>query len=302
MTDMGGNDVSTDRLWRATMMANAARDPYWQASVRREILNSPAYQEIIEDKCTTCHMPMASFTAYTKGETGALLDQGMANPAHALHPLAIDGVSCSLCHQVQPDNFAAQESFSGGYAIDTQAPVGERIVYGPYPVGKNLVAIMQGVSGFIPEQGLHIEEAALCGTCHNLFTPYLDANDQVAGEFPEQMVFSEWLHSSYPENKTCQSCHMPEAQGGVQLSTTGGPPRSPFFQHYFVGGNLYLAQLFQEFGAEMGVTASQDQFATTIKNNQELLAQQTASLQVENPTLQDGKLSFDVFAAKSGRA
>lgn len=294
MTDMAGNDVSNDRLWRATMMANAARDPYWQASVRREVLLSPQHREIIEDKCTTCHMPMARFTAHSRGENGALLDQGFGDPAHELHDLAIDGVSCTLCHQVQPENFAKAESFSGGYAIDTQAKTGERIAYGPYPMEDNLALIMKGVSGFIPQQGLHIEESALCGTCHNLVTPYLDAAGEIAGEFPEQMVFSEWLNSSYTAEKTCQGCHMPPAQGGVQLSTTGGPQRSPFYQHFFVGGNLYLPKLFQEYGEDLGVTASSAQYDTTIQNVQELLTKQTATLQVENVSVTDGKLSFEV--------
>ena len=31
-----GEDVSIGFLWRASMMANSSRDPYWQAGVRRE--------------------------------------------------------------------------------------------------------------------------------------------------------------------------------------------------------------------------------------------------------------------------
>ena len=31
-----GTDVSFGTDWRASMMANAARDPYWQAAVRRD--------------------------------------------------------------------------------------------------------------------------------------------------------------------------------------------------------------------------------------------------------------------------
>ena len=41
MTDESGADVSIDAFWRATMMANAARDPYWLASVRVETLGAP---------------------------------------------------------------------------------------------------------------------------------------------------------------------------------------------------------------------------------------------------------------------
>ena len=33
-----GEDISFGTSWRPSMMANSARDPYWQASVRRETL------------------------------------------------------------------------------------------------------------------------------------------------------------------------------------------------------------------------------------------------------------------------
>ena len=35
-----GDDVSIGFDWRASMMANSSRDPYWQASVRRESICS----------------------------------------------------------------------------------------------------------------------------------------------------------------------------------------------------------------------------------------------------------------------
>lgn len=206
----------------------------------------------------------------------------------------MDGISCTLCHQIKPDNFGDPESYSGHYLIDSQTPAGERLLYGPYGSPPGQQRIMQGVSGFIPELGPHIEESEMCGTCHNLNTPFLDSQDQIAGEFPEQAVYSEWLNSDFADQKSCQGCHMPEAQGSVQLSTTGGPKRSPFYQHYFVGGNQYMPQIYQVYGDELGVTASNDQFETTIKNTQDLLSTQTANLLIENAAFADGKLSFEV--------
>src|SRR6478736_1170285 len=41
LASSSGEDVSIGTMWRATMMANSARDPYWQASVRRETLDHP---------------------------------------------------------------------------------------------------------------------------------------------------------------------------------------------------------------------------------------------------------------------
>src|SRR4030095_7820013 len=37
-----GEDVSIGSAWQSTIMANAARDPYFHASVRRETIDHPA--------------------------------------------------------------------------------------------------------------------------------------------------------------------------------------------------------------------------------------------------------------------
>jgi hypothetical protein len=36
-----GEDVSIFTDWRSSMMANSARDPYWMAAVRREVMDHP---------------------------------------------------------------------------------------------------------------------------------------------------------------------------------------------------------------------------------------------------------------------
>ncbi len=294
MVDEAGADVSTDRLWRATMMANAARDPYWQASVRAEVLSHPDFQAVIEDKCTTCHMPMARFTANTQGAEGAVFDQGFHVPENPLHALAMDGVSCNLCHQIREIGLGETGSFSGHFKIDTELPMGERIAYGPYPVQPGLTPIMQASSGFVPVQGPHLEQSQLCATCHTLYTPYIDDTGHIAGEFPEQTPYLEWIQSDYLETQSCQGCHMPMAAGGVQLSITGGPKRSPFFVHQFAGGNAYMMQVFQGFGDELGLTASNDHFQTKQVSTLEQLQTRTASLALEGLGVADGQLSATV--------
>ena len=37
LSDEAGNDVSNDAHWRSTMMANAAKDPLWQAKISAEV-------------------------------------------------------------------------------------------------------------------------------------------------------------------------------------------------------------------------------------------------------------------------
>jgi len=293
-TDQSGKDVSIDSFWRSTMMANASRDPYWKAAVRNEVEQNPAYQEIIEDKCSTCHTPMATFTDAVHGKNGKLLDEGYLNPEHNLHELAIDGVSCTLCHQIEDKNLGEVESYSGGYVINPDLPMGERLNYGPYQVPKGQANQMQSASGFIPVQGLHIQKSELCGTCHALFTPTIDENGEILGDFPEQMTYIEWLNSSYAETKSCQDCHMPEAEGSVQLSITGGPPRNQFSQHEFVGGNTEGLLMLRYFGEEIGVTASSQQLDQTIARAREQLENNTATIQIDEPVINASSLSVDV--------
>src|SRR5262245_28931201 len=67
LSTAAGEDVSIGFGWRPTMMANSARDPYWQAGVRRESIDHPKAQKEIEDECSKCHMPMARYQSRYEG-------------------------------------------------------------------------------------------------------------------------------------------------------------------------------------------------------------------------------------------
>jgi len=295
MRDEAGNDVSITNQWRSTLLANAARDPYWRATVRSEVNQAPQIADVIQKKCATCHMPMAEVTLVTQGQGVDLVDQGLFDVANPLNLLGNDGVSCTLCHQIELDNLGQPESFSGGFLVDTQLTQGQRLSYGPYRIGKNQVNVMQSASGFIPVQGVHLAKAEACGNCHDLYTPYLDSAGQVVGEFAEQLIYSEWANSGYAETKSCQDCHMPVVQGGVQLSITGGPLRQPFSQHIFVGGNAYMARLLQENGEDIPVAANSDQFLGTINKTIEQISTQTARLTLEGARVENGQLSAKIL-------
>ncbi len=294
MTDSAGANVSIDAAWRATMMANAARDPYFQASVRGEVLSNPALQSVIEDTCSKCHTPMARYTVNTAGGKGKLFGDGFLNPSNSQHALALDGVSCTLCHQIRDTGLGQPGSFDAGFVIDTSTPAGNRSVYGPFSIADAQATIMKASSGFVPTQGAQTKQAELCATCHTLYTPFVDATGQVAGQFPEQMPYLEWQNSDYNGKQVCQDCHMPLAQGGVKLSVTGGDPRSPFFQHVFVGGNTYIVNLFRTFGQDLGVTASSDQFDAKIARMNDYYKTRVATLALSDTTLTGTKLAAKV--------
>lgn len=315
LVDRAGNDVSINNHWRSTMMANAAKDPLWQAKVVSEVQRNPAIKKIIEEKCVTCHMPMAwtQLTAEQKkyntaGATG--IYDGFLDPASKLHEAALDGVSCTLCHQVQDVGLGTVESFSGNFTIDTATPAPERKIFGPYK--ETFVEAMRTSVGYTPVYGPQTNDSALCAVCHTLFTPYLDAAGKVVGEFPEQTPYLEWLHSEFAEPpgsrhnieetreniRTCQECHMPHAPGGGVPIAFPAPPeakkRDHFSQHFFVGGNVFMLNILQDNLVPLKISASTARLEDTKQRVLDQLQTGTASLALENVRLRSDRLQVDV--------
>jgi len=292
LKDEADADVSMPTAWRSTMMGNAAKDPVWQAKVSSEVARFPALQAVIEKKCVTCHMPMAETQAVAEGQPVTALGDGFFNPANPLHPAAIDGVSCTLCHQIRDANFGEMASFSGGYTVDTSTNPPDRPIFGPYE--QPVAEVMRASTGFDPVYGAHMASAEHCATCHNLYTPYVDAQGNILGEFPEQTPYTEWQYSSFGRSATsCQGCHMPLAQGGVVISTVPAnlAARQPFYQHFFVGGNAFMLQILSDWGAELEVTADPVHFASTQARVIDQIGNRSAALTLKELDLKDSALS-----------
>ena len=57
LSTSAGEDISIGFAWRPTMMANSARDPYWQAGVRRESIDHAGIEKApskMNALCATC--------------------------------------------------------------------------------------------------------------------------------------------------------------------------------------------------------------------------------------------------------
>jgi hypothetical protein len=293
--DTGGT-VSLGEEWRSTMLANSATDPYWQASVRREVSAYPDLAETIESLCAKCHMPMASVNLRVDNETVRILGEGgLLDPENENHHFAMDGVSCALCHQLRPPGESEGPTYSGDYTLDTFLQRPERPIYGPFTIDQLQTTIMTSASGFVPVQGLHISNAEFCATCHVLYTPVVSGNSIGEDEFPEQMTYLEFYYSDYRNSTTCQACHMPDAGAGVRLSTTSDVLRSPFSRHTFVGSNVYVLRLLQAFPDELAVTATERLFQNAIDNNTDYMAEETATIEFEDAYLLGRQLTADVL-------
>lgn len=286
-----GEDVSMVTYWRSTMMANASKDPLWRAMVQEEVHLYPQLQETIETTCTKCHSPMGYTEAFYNGQTNYSMAEMKSDP------IANDGVSCTACHQVKPDNFGEQSSYSGGFIIEDDS-----LIYGPYEDPET--QSMQLSVGYTPVYTTHMNESELCATCHTLFTPYLDNGGNIAGTFPEQTPYIEWKNSQYPGIDTqCQDCHMPKIYDGIDIATI--PPshqvlRSPFWKHTFVGGNTYILKMLRDNIDSLGVTATAEQFDSTIARAEYNLTEKALELETTTQYLNDSLYVYVDLTNKAG--
>jgi hypothetical protein len=280
LSTAAGEDISIGFNWRASMMANAALDPYWHAAVRREIIDFPESRAEIENECSTCHMPMANFEARAKGGAGEVFAHLPAgSSAHPLAPLALEGVSCTVCHQIQGDNFGQPESFTGGFLIDRDHPFEGRRIFGRFDVDAGRASVMQSASGFRPAESAHIRQSEMCATCHTLATHALGAGAGV--RLPEQMPYQEWLESDFRDQRSCQSCHMPVVQDSTAISSVLGQPRSGVSRHTFVGGNFFMLRVLNRYRAELGVTALPQELEAAAQRTEAFLQTETATIELE---------------------
>jgi hypothetical protein len=295
LTAPNGEDVSIGFNWRSSMMGNSARDPYWMAAVRRESLDHPAALDAIEDKCTICHLPMARTTAVAMGSQGRAFENfpviGKGGP---LSNLAVDGVSCTVCHQIQNEKLGERDGFTGGYVIDVTTPMGARTVFGPFAVDAGRARVMRSASEFNPTEASHIQSAEFCANCHTLFTHALDADGTEAGELPEQTPYLEWRHSDYPGEKTCQDCHMPIVEGEVSVTGVLPNARTDVNQHVFKGGNFLIPRILNKHRVQMNVQALPQELNATASASEKNLADNAAALEVSRLALADGRLEVDV--------
>lgn len=269
MVDADGNDLSIVGWWKSSMMANAAKDPFWRAKVSYETIVNPDLQSEIESTCTKCHAPQGNFEAFHNGQSHYSLNEMYDDP------LALDGVSCTVCHQIMEEshgNFSANIIFNEDHEI-----------YGPY--SDIFPNPMINHTGYTPVYSSHIKDSELCANCHTLLTPTVDLNGQLTGtEFVEQSIYQEWKNSeSFQNGVSCQDCHLPEIEESIVISTM--PPwldgQTPFGKHELVGGNVFMLKLLRDNAEELELSADTEDFDATIARTLTKLQELSIALDIE---------------------
>ena len=297
LTDSQGNDLSIVKNWSTSMMANSSRDPYWRAKVASELHRNPQLSDEINDKCSRCHAPMANDAMKKDNVHLEILGNGMLNAAHAYYDQALDGVSCTACHQISDnDLLGTLGGFSGQYRILSYENPIDRPIFGQYTNPSTNPMISQ--VSFTPQHSAHMSDSKVCASCHNLKTPFVDSNGVIVStsaetEFPEQMVYTEWENSAFKQGgsqeKSCQSCHMPKVTDSVKIATR---PRNlafrpDFAQHTFLGANTTMMDILNSNRDELSVQAVG--FEDTIVKTREML-KTSATLEIRSTEIIDQQL------------
>lgn len=281
-----GEDVNIVDDWRASIMANSAKDPYWRAKMRQEMLNAPAHADETGHFCTKCHAPLGRHAHDVIGQELYTFEYMLTDTA------GLDGVSCVACHQQMPENLG--HTHSGDLHFETN-----RVAYGPFE--SPLASPMVLFSGYTPVFSEHISDAGICAGCHTLITNTIDLGGNTTGQtFVEQATYHEWLNSAYAEdqqNVTCQACHMPNLGMKQPIVLAAGydtPGRAPYSLHTFSGANAFMLELMRDHRDTLGIIANDDDFAAAIAATLDMLQNQSLHLEAEVVGRDASTLTVDV--------
>ncbi|MBL8604974.1 MAG: hypothetical protein JNK72_23805 [Myxococcales bacterium] len=298
LSDRAGRDVSPGHLWRGSMMAMAARDPYWLARFEREREAHPSAHGTIDAVCTRCHLPGGSEAAAAMQRPLTFEAVTQSREAHV--ELGREGVTCSVCHQLSPEGQRSPERFTGGFVLSP-----EPTLYGPHadPTELHGMAMMP----YRTEVSPHLGQSAACASCHTVITRALDPRGAPEGpEFVEQATYLEWQNSDFnnedgegPGRQRCVACHMPsrDAEGRAIETVLSNRPRTlgprPIAQHTFAGANAFMLDLLGAEHAWSGAVASPDELHAGAGASRALLAS-AARVSLANLRHDGAALHFEV--------
>jgi hypothetical protein len=296
-----GEDISIGLQWSASIMANSSRDPYWQGSVRRESIDHPESKQAIEDECSICHMPAVRMADRDKGQHTHVFSRFPLATFPKGDKAAADGVTCSVCHQIEKEGLGTAATFVGNVKIAQPDKNGERPEYGPFDIDKGHQTVMHSSTAtYRPTKGDQMRDAGLCGSCHTLITSALGPHGEKIARFPEQVPFQEWQHSDYATKQTCQDCHMPVVKEPVAVTALYGPLREGMHRHVFVGGNFLLQEMLQDHRGELATAATPADMDAAMKRTTEFLQTEAAKVTIGSIDRTRDGVAIDVHVENLG--
>ncbi|MBB6209215.1 cytochrome P460 family protein [Novispirillum itersonii] len=302
-------DISPYAEWSASMMGLAGRDPIFHAQIAWEAQRHPDLADQAGNFCTRCHQAGAQRQFHLDNGQGHAENKPVIYPPDQkpkgplfstaytyLEPsktvnaptkyaaLARDGVTCTICHQMEANGLGTEETFTGNFKY----PDHPGLIYGPFATDSVKPYLMEQAIGVTPVHGPQMKDSALCGSCHTVITPVVTehktAGDQYRTAY-EQSTYVEWLNSAFAgqtgtQAQSCQDCHMPSRLPDAPVDGTAKPiteiianvesawlppldnrapdaaitpePKQDFRRHTLLGLNLYANMMFQQFPNLLG--------------------------------------------------
>jgi hypothetical protein len=305
-----GLNVSEFGEWRWSPMGLAGRDPVFYAQLESELAYAgtthdaqrrAALGQTIVDTCMKCHGAMgkrafASDHPKQKFSPAFVFDTNPAHEGFKYGGLARDGISCMVCHRSAAPTPAPGRDALASF-LDNQITgnfvTGPRDkLFGQFKDNEVVTHPMNEALGAKPAFSSYVSSSQLCGSCHTIALPVVDAHLAAGKPQPqsvEQATYLEWLNSAYQTEykpgssaKSCQGCHMPagikDASRGVDIAhiasrialvqdatypqTTNAAPRDDinvryreqgYRRHELLGLNAFLLTTFQQFPDVLGV-------------------------------------------------
>ncbi|ASP32291.1 hypothetical protein [Labrenzia sp. VG12] len=210
-----GYNISEYGEWRWSPMGLAGRDPIFFAQLESEfaLLDAAGADDLksnLGTTCLSCHGAMGQrqllidahadpgaglepndfkvdYTLLHAPLTEAEKEQQKKDgtlPYHVYGNLAREGISCAVCHHIappqraegQPDYNKLDTFLMNGTTGVFRLNEADRLV-GPYEnVRRNP---MQNAMGITPVYDAYIKDSEVCGTCHTINLPNVDANTSV---------------------------------------------------------------------------------------------------------------------------
>ena len=240
-------NISPFGEWRWSPMGLAGRDPIFYAQLDSEIAylsaHKPEEQSKIVNLCFSCHNAMGQRqlelnTGKAEYTTEIPKIDNLKDPRFEYGALGREGISCAVCHHIQSTENKSEMQFIEEDATGRFQLTPATQFEGPFE--KPVTIPMQNTLAIKPVHDTYTQNGRICGTCHTIHLPVLDATAAGAEHAKteecqqekfsyEQATYLEWVNSSFqnvinPSKnaggvKTCQDCHMSGALAGATLQT-----------------------------------------------------------------------------------
>jgi hypothetical protein len=193
--------------WRSSPHRYAVVDPVFQAMVQ---VGQRETRGELKDFCVKCHTPIGNL----RGETDVVFDAAgdvHRQPTRGLSEVAMDGVSCLVCHSTTKVIGPSNANFDMALDDVRRAPIQDP---DPTPAHESAYS------------SIH-KNSSICGTCHVV------VNQK---NVPLEETFSEWVASAFNGAKSCQDCHMRAYRAPAAV----GHRERTIHDHSFVGADVSL--------------------------------------------------------------